>query len=82
MEILLIPCLFALIALVVPSNFMRQFSLAGSLVSLVAACIRVSSFDSTKFEAITSEHVTNFGLTFKMGYDGMSLFMIIQTART
>ena len=79
MEILLIPCLFALIALVVPSNFMRQFSLVGSLVSLVAACIRVSSFDSTKFEAITSEHVTNFGLTFKMGYDGMSLFMIILT---
>jgi len=79
LEILLIPFLFALIALVVPSNFMRQFSLVGSLVSLIAACMRIASFDSTKFEAITSEHVTNFGLTFKMGYDGMSLFMIILT---
>jgi len=79
LEILLIPFIIALVALVVPNNFMRQFSLLGGIVSLAATCLRVASFNSSKFEAITQECLTNFGLTFKMGYDGMSLFMIVLT---
>ena len=80
MEILLIPCLFALIALVVPSNFMSKFALIGGLTSLIATILRVTHFDPSKFETIFKlDTMTNFGLTCKMGYDGMSLFMIVLT---
>lgn len=79
MEILLIPCLFALIALVVPSNFMRQFSLAGGIVSLVVTLAHAASFNTSKFVSIVPSFLHDLGFTSKMGYDGMSLFMIILT---
>ncbi len=80
MELLIIPCLFALIALVVPSNFMRQYALIGGAVSLILSVVAMVSFDVTGFKTIFDPHmVTSFGLTFKMGYDGMSLFMVVLT---
>ena len=80
MELLLIPFLFALVSLVVPSNFVRQFSLIGGIVSLVVAIGHLCSFDTNTFVAILDPScVTSFGLTCKMGYDGMSLFMVLLT---
>ena len=80
MELLLIPFLFALVSLVVPSNFVRQFSLIGGIVSLVVAIGHLCTFDTNTFVAILDPScVTSFGLTCKMGYDGMSLFMVLLT---
>ena len=80
MELLLIPLLFALISLVVPSNFVRQFSLIGGIVSLVVTIGHLCSFDTNTFVSILDpSYVTSFGLTCKMGYDGMSLFMVLLT---
>ena len=80
MELLLIPFLFALVSLVVPSNFVRQFSLIGGIVSLVFTIGHLCSFDTNTFVTILDPScVTSFGLTCKMGYDGMSLFMVLLT---
>lgn len=80
MELLLIPFLFALVSLVVPSNFVRQFSLIGGIVSLVVTIGHLCSFDTNTFVTILDPScVTSFGLTCKMGYDGMSLFMVLLT---
>ena len=80
MELLLIPFLFALVSLVVPSNFVRQFSLIGGIVSLVLTIGHLCSFDTNTFVTILDPScVTSFGLTCKMGYDGMSLFMVLLT---
>jgi NADH-quinone oxidoreductase subunit M len=80
LEILLIPCLFALIALVVPSNFMRAFSLVGGVVSLAVTLVHLFTFQVADYHSIIDvQSVTSFGLTCKMGYDGMSLFMVLLT---
>ena len=80
MELLLIPFLFALVSLVVPSNYVRQFSLIGGIVSLVVSIGHLCSFDTNTFVTILDPScVTSFGLTCKMGYDGMSLFMVLLT---
>lgn len=80
MELLLIPFLFALVSLVVPSNFVRQFSLLGGIVSLIVTIGHLCSFDTNTFVSILDPScVTSFGLTCKMGYDGMSLFMVLLT---
>ena len=80
MELLLIPFLFALVSLVVPSNFVRQFSLIGGIVSLVLTIGHLCSFETNTFVTILEPScVTSFGLTCKMGYDGMSLFMVLLT---
>jgi NADH-quinone oxidoreductase subunit M len=80
LELLLIPFLFALVSLVVPSNFVRQFSLIGGIVSLVVTIGHLCSFDTNTFVTILDPScVTSFGLTCKMGYDGMSLFMVLLT---
>ena len=80
MELLLIPFLFALVSLVVPSNFVRQFSLIGGIVSLIVTIGHLCSFDTNTFVSILDPScVTSFGLTCKMGYDGMSLFMVLLT---
>lgn len=80
MELLLIPFLFALVSLVVPRNFVRQFSLLGGVASLVVTIGHLSAFDPSTFVSIFEPNcITSFGLTCQMGYDGMSLFMVILT---
>ena len=80
MEILLIPFLFALLSLVVPSNFVRQFSLLGGITSLVFTIGHFCTFDTATFVTILEpKNISGFGFTCKMGYDGMSLFMVLLT---
>jgi len=81
LELLLIPFVFALLALVVPSNMMRSFSLVGGLISLLATIAHVLNFDTSSFVSIFDPQVVNsIGLTCKLGYDGMSLFMVLLTS--
>ena len=81
MELLLIPFLFALIALVIPSNVMRSYSLIGGLVSLIVTIGHLVNFNPDSFVSILDPQISNsIGLTCKFGYDGMSLFMVILTS--
>jgi NADH-quinone oxidoreductase subunit M len=80
LELLLIPFVFALIALVVPSNVMRSYSLIGGLVSLLVTIAHVVNFNPESFASVFDPQIVNsIGLTCKLGYDGMSLFMVVLT---
>ena len=80
MEILVLPFLFALISLVVPSKLVRLFSLLGGIISVIVSIGHLFAFDSNTFVTIyTLPTITSFGLTCKIGYDGMSLFMVLLT---
>lgn len=83
-ELLLIPILFALVALVVPGKLQRPFALIGSLIAVGAALCAYGRFNpAAVYQSITptclSEYIAPFGLTFQMGYDGVSLVMVLLT---
>ncbi len=81
MELLIIPLVFALIACFLPKQSLKYVSIAGAVTSLVVALVHTLAYcGSSHYVSIFDpNHVTTFGLTFKMGYDGMSLFMVILT---
>lgn len=81
MEIILIPSLFALISLLVPKGITRVFGLGAAVTSLIIALVHVFGFsDTSAYVSIFDPHITtSFGLTYKMGYDGVSLFMVLLT---
>ncbi|NBX80870.1 MAG: hypothetical protein EBQ94_10930 [Flavobacteriales bacterium] len=59
---------------------MRYIGLVGALTTLAATIARVVSFSpETTVSLFDPNIITSFGLTFKMGYDGMSLFMVLLT---
>lgn len=77
MELLIIPLVLALVALAVPTKFMRNFSLIGGLISLLVTIGHIINFDTTTyFSIIDSVGLNSIGITCKMGFDGMSLFMV------
>ncbi|MCE3295394.1 MAG: hypothetical protein K0R65_1108 [Crocinitomicaceae bacterium] len=81
MELLLIPLAFTLISLFVPKQTLKYLALTGAAASLVAGIIHLVSYCScTNFVTIFNPGIaTMFGLTLKMGYDGMALVMILLT---
>lgn len=81
MELLIIPGLFALVALLIPRNLMRYFALLGGVVSVaVAICHLVGYVPAGDYVYITNPDFSSiFGLTYKMGYDGIGLVMVVLT---
>ncbi len=80
MELLIIPLVLALVALVVPTKFVRNFSLIGGLISLLVTVGHLINFDtSSYFSIFDSVGLNAVGITCKMGFDGMSLFMVALT---
>lgn len=80
MEIYLIPLLFALIAAIAPKNVVKHVGLIGALASLVVTLTQVVTFSPADTVTLFDPNfITSFGLTFKMGYDGMGLFMVLLT---
>ena len=80
MELFIIPLIFAILTAVAPKNVMRYIGLIGALTTLAATIARVVSFSpETAVSLFDPNIITSFGLTFKMGYDGMSLFMVLLT---
>lgn len=80
MELFIIPLIFAILTAVAPKNVMRYIGLIGALTTLAATIARVVSFSpETTVSLFDPNIITSFGLTFKMGYDGMSLFMVLLT---
>lgn len=59
---------------------MRYFALAGGIVSVAVALVHACSFSPDAYVSVFDpEWTTAFGLTYKMGYDGMSLIMVLLT---
>ena len=80
MELYIIPLIFALVAIFVPKNSVRFVGLIGALASLVVTFMHIGSFSTDETVVLFDPHYINsFGLTFRMGYDGMGLFMVILT---
>lgn len=83
MELLIIPFVFALIALLVPQKAVKNVALVGGLLSVVVGLIHVFGYtpsaDFTSITPVCSEHcVKPFFLSF--GYDGIGLTMIVLTS--
>jgi NADH-quinone oxidoreductase subunit M len=80
LELLVIPLIFALVASIAPKNKVRYVGLAGALTSMIVTIVHVSYFSSDSTVSIFDpQTMTSFGLTFKMGYDGMGLLMVLLT---
>jgi NADH-quinone oxidoreductase subunit M len=80
LELYIIPLVFALVAAISPKNLVKYIGLAGAVASLVATLAKAVVFQSGSTVLVYDpELVTSFGMTFKMGYDGMGLFMVLLT---
>lgn len=80
MELFIIPLIFALVAAFAPKSFVRYVGITGALASLVFTIGHVVSFSPTDTVSLFDPNfITSFGLSFKMGYDGMGLFMVLLT---
>jgi NADH-quinone oxidoreductase subunit M len=78
LELFAIPLIFALVSAIAPRNQVRFVGLVGALASLVVSLAHLSYFDPNTYVSLFDPGmVTGFGLTFKMGYDGIGLFMVL-----
>ena len=78
MDLFSIPLVFALIAAFAPKNLVRYVGLTGAFSSLIAACVHVAYYTPGWTVVLFEPKViTNYGLTFKMGYDGLGLLMVL-----
>jgi len=78
LDLYLIPLAFSLLAAIAPTNLVRYVGLTGALASLVSVAVHVAYYTSG-WSVVLFEpgQVTTFGLTFKMGYDAISLLMVV-----
>lgn len=80
MELLIIPFVFAIIALITPKNLVRQVGLLAAIISLALIIYHVINYVSGSYVSMFDPGTTtSFGLTYKMGYDGISLFIMLIT---
>lgn len=81
MELLLIPLVLTLLSIVVPKQALKYFALLGGIASLAIGVLHLISYNATGDFAIIFDPqiISVFGLTLKMGYDGMGLIMIVLT---
>lgn len=85
MELLIIPFVFALVALIVPQKAVRGLALIGALTSVIFGAIHVVNYTPTAdfisiLPACISKCTLPFGATLGLGYDGIGLVMIILTS--
>jgi NADH-quinone oxidoreductase subunit M len=63
-----------------PGNLSRMLAIGGALVSLAIAWVHALQFDANQIKILFDPQKTSaFGLTFKLAYDGMGLFMVLLT---
>jgi NADH-quinone oxidoreductase subunit M len=78
LTLLVLPLVLALISFVVPEKFVRYFGLAGALGSLAVAVGHLSYFNPERYVSLLNPNREfPLGLSFKMGYDGLSLTMVL-----
>jgi NADH-quinone oxidoreductase subunit M len=81
LELLIIPLLFCIAIALAPGNLSRVLALGGGIGTLVVTWVHTLNFKADKVVSIfMPESTNNFGLTYQMGYDGMSLFMVLLTS--
>jgi len=81
--ILCIPLGVALLAALLPTRLVAPLSVAGSLVTLGLTIALVAGFDSgvPGLQYIVDESwIPGLGVRFQLGFDGISLFLIVMTA--
>lgn len=80
MELLILPLVFALVSLVIPKNLRKVTALLGALASVVVAVVHWANFQSGTFiELFGEDGATFFRMSYRIGYDGLSLAMVILT---
>lgn len=86
MELLLIPLVLTLVSLIIPKNFVKYFALLGALASLVFGIGHLCTYNAVGgdftyiFNPFEAYNLNLLGISFKMGYDGMALIMILLTS--
>lgn len=80
--LLILPVFFGLSALVIPQNLQRAYAILGGIATLAVAGSLACCYDpNTGYHAIAShEWLTNLGMTFTLGYDGISMMMVLLTS--
>jgi NADH-quinone oxidoreductase subunit M len=78
LTLLVLPLVLALISFIIPEKFVRYFGLAGALSSLAVAVGHLSYFNPENYVSLFDPNRDfPLGLSFKMGYDGLSLTMVL-----
>lgn len=78
MDLYLIPLAFVLLSVLAPSNLVRYVGLIGALAATVSTLVHaVNYFPGSTVILFEPGAVTSYGLTFKMGYDGIGLLMVL-----
>ena len=78
MDLYLIPLVFVLLSVFAPSNMVRYVGLIGALASTVSVLFHVVNyFPGSTVVLVEPGAQTSYGLTFKMGYDGIGLLMVL-----
>ena len=80
MELNILPLILGIIAFFLPTNWVRPFGLLASLSVLAVSIVHLMNFDPANYVLILNPaEVFPLGLTFKMGYDGLALVMVLLT---
>ena len=79
MELLIIPLVFGLISLILPSSWSKLIGGVGAIASLALACVHLNGFDPLTQTILASSNKMAFGLTFNFGYDAFGLVMVMLT---
>jgi len=81
-ELLIIPFVVALLALLIPQKFIRGYAFLGALLSLIVAVVHfVAYIPSAEIQSIlpSCSETCRIGSNLHFGYDGLGLVMIVLT---
>lgn len=80
MELLIIPFVFALVAMIIPQKALRGYSLIGALVSVVVAICHVCGYTpAADLISIAPTCSPTIAAMLNFGYDGLGLVMVLLT---
>jgi NADH-quinone oxidoreductase subunit M len=80
LELIFLPLILGIIAFFVPTKWVRPFGLLASLSILAVSIVHLMNFHATDYVMLFNPaEAFPLGLTFKMGYDGLGLVMVLLT---
>lgn len=80
MELIILPLILGIIAFFVPSQWVRPYGLLASISVLAVSIVHLVNFHANDYVMLFNPaEVFPLGLTFKMGYDGLSFVMVLLT---
>ena len=78
MELIILPLVFAFLSFIVPSKWIRIVGILASLSLLIVTIGHLLHFNVENYVSLLSFDKTfPLGLTFKMGYDGLSFVLVL-----